>query len=447
MNWWRKDFGKLVYGGLFLFCVTIFVVHFAISGQAVYGDGIGYYSHLHSWVIDGDWDYTNEYKHIYDHEHNNAVLDSQVPVVQIVGTSKDGRAENFYGTGVAVLLLPFYILAHVFSLLLNLLGAGVSTQGYGDVYQILSGIGAVFYTVLGVYFLEEMVEMVIHNRFLSRISCLTLFLSTNLFYYGSFDVINSHFASFFLATLFFYLFLGEAKTRSNLLLGLVAGLMTITRPQDAAVVLIWIIEMLMTAKEVNRFHWINFVTDSVRVFLIGLFFGIIPLMIHWSTVFGSPLAHPYVRGIWERLESGHSINLLGSLFDPITGLFSRTPILLVLFGYCLYLSLKRKMTILIYPLVFFLIQFLIITFQGGWAAAAYGGRMYISSMVLFGLLLGMLLTKIYRRSRYATYWLVCVFILLNFFSMARFILHDKGIAGGGHGTEIMTKVRLEKLFK
>lgn len=432
MIWTFERARRVIYEGLFTLAVFIFLIHYLISGQAVYGDGIGYFSHLHSWVIDRDWNYTNEYRHIYDSEHNNAIEDSLSTSVQIVSTTSEGKAENFYGTGVAVLLLPFYLLAHAITLLMNLFGIGLSTSGYGDLYQILTGIGALIYTFLGLFFLEKVVNLTVRNRKISLISSLSIFLSTSLLYYGSFDVINSHFASFFLSSVFFYLLLGEPKIRSNLLLGLVAGLMTIVRLQDVVVVLIWL--------------WINYATESVNVFLKGFLFGIIPMMIHWSTVFGNPLLHPYVRGIWERIGSEPTINLFGSLFDPITGLFFRTPLLLVLFGYFLYLIFKKKARLLIFLFVFFLFQFLIITFQGGWAAAAYGGRMYMSSLIFFGPLLGMLLVKIYSTSRATVYWFVVFFILLNFFSVTRFVLRDKGIAGGGHGTEVETRERMERMY-
>jgi len=41
---------------------------------------------------------------------------------------------------------------------LNLFGANLTTNGYGDWYQIFSGLGAIFYTVCGIYFLEKIRE-------------------------------------------------------------------------------------------------------------------------------------------------------------------------------------------------------------------------------------------------------------------------------------------------
>jgi hypothetical protein len=425
---------KYWYLGLFLLAVVIFLGHYAISGQAVYGDGIGYYSHLHSWVIDGDWNYTNEYKHIYDAEHNNVDTGVESPVVQIVSTTIDGKAENFYGTGVAVLLLPFYLLAHFVSLVLNVFGVGVSTQGYGDIYQILTGIGAVIYAIAGVYFLEKIIKVVTKNERVSLISSATIFLATSLLYYGSFDVINSHFASFFLTSLFFYLLMTK---KNNLLLGVVAGLLTLNRVQDVMVVLIWLVDVLQRRELVK----------SMGRFLTGFAFAIIPLIFHWSSVFGNPINHPYLRGLLEKYQANQGLDILGSLFNPVTGLFFRTPLLLILIIYFIYLVWKKEIKYLVYPFAFFVLQFLIITAQGGWEAAAYGGRMYISSLVFFGLVLGKLLMQIGKKRIVFVYLFVSVFVVINFVSMALFILRDKGTEGGKFGTEQRTKQRLENILR
>ncbi|EKD52562.1 MAG: hypothetical protein ACD_61C00304G0001 [uncultured bacterium] len=446
MNWSFETARKYVYSVLFALAILIFLTHYFVSGQAVYGDGIGYYSHLHSWVIDRDWDYTNEYRHIYDSEHNNAIEDTLSPSVQIVSTTPEGKAENFYGTGVAVLLLPFYLLAHLIALTINFFGAGISTLGYGDWYQILTGVGAVIYSFLGLFFLEKVINLTVQNRKISLISSVSIFLSTSLFYYSGFDVINSHFASFFLSALFFYLFLRKDCWEYSLLLGLIAGLMTITRPQDSIVVLIWCLSSLanyFSGKKPNHFR---ILMGRAKKFLTGYIFAFSPMIIHWIILFGNPLNHPYWRGLVERVQSKPVIDIFGSFFNPVTGLFYRTPLLLVLFIYFLYLLIRKEnLKNLKYPLLFFLGQFLIITVQGGWAAAAYGGRMYLSSLVFFALLLGKLLLQISKKRMAWAYLFVGTFICLNLVSMMIFILRDKGVEGGKFGTEQRTIQRLKNL--
>jgi len=435
---------KYLYAGLFLFSFSLFLFHFIVSGQAVYGDGIGYYAHLHSWVIDGDWDYTNEYRHLYDHDRNNLKEDSLAPNIQIVGTTSDGKAENFYGTGVAVLLLPFFLLAHFLSLLSNVFGANLPVLGYSDLYQILTGLGAVFYAICGVWILEKTIFIVIKDSKISLLSSFVLFLSSSLIYYGGYDVLNSHFASFFLSSLFFYLLFSRGQYYYfPVATGVVAGLLTINRLQDSAIIIVWGIDLLWSYFRSSSKN-IKIMFAEIGKFTLGLLFALIPMVIHWSKVIGNPLAHPYLRSVTNNLQKP-SIDVLGSLFDPVTGLFTRTPLILVLFVYFLLIR-KKNTRYLVLPFLFFVIQFVIITIQGGWSAAAFGGRMYLSSLPFFGILLGKLLMDIRKRGGFLIYFFAVTFILINFISIAAFIFRDKGASSGGRGVEKYTIKRIENLF-
>src|SRR5260221_437169 len=43
---------RFVYTVVFLICFVAFLLHYAVAGQAVYGDGIDYWVYLHSWYFD-----------------------------------------------------------------------------------------------------------------------------------------------------------------------------------------------------------------------------------------------------------------------------------------------------------------------------------------------------------------------------------------------------------
>jgi hypothetical protein len=100
----------------------------------------GYYAHLHDWTFDNDWDYTNEYKHIYSPENNNADHPQSVDVVQIVGVAKNGRAANHFFPGTALLLLPYYLLADGVVQLLSWIGVHVPRNGYAVFIKFSSAL-------------------------------------------------------------------------------------------------------------------------------------------------------------------------------------------------------------------------------------------------------------------------------------------------------------------
>lgn len=404
---------RLLYLLLFVFGAAIFLVHYAVAGQAVYGDGIGYFAHLHSWFIDHDFNYTNEYKHIYNAQNNNASRPLVSQSIQIVSTTPSGRAENYFSPGPAILLSPFYVLA-------NLLHTG---SGYGDWYQILTGVGAVAYTIAGLFILNKLVN----NNWV--VVC--IFLATELIYYGSFDVINSHFASFFLTTVFFYvLFTKTLSVKTNLLLGIVAGLLFSTRLQDGVVVLVW---LLWPQNHKFKFIWI---------FATGFLMACLPMFYQWLQIFPDLWHFRYLVNFQSDMRHHQAINPIGSLFNSSTGLFPKAPILLLALITCLlrwqvFLTPRFKMVGL-----FWLMQMVIIAVQGGWTASAYGGRMYISSLIFFAFALN----HFFKNIKGAKY-LGLFFIGLSLISISHFMLFEKHTQNGGQGTEQKTIQRLQGIIK
>ncbi|PIR61496.1 MAG: hypothetical protein COU66_03520 [Candidatus Pacebacteria bacterium CG10_big_fil_rev_8_21_14_0_10_44_11] len=436
-----------LYSAIFLAACAIFLTHYLVSGQAVYGDGIGYYAHLRSWVIDGDWNYTNEYTHIYNPENNNALQPLSVEKVQIVATTATGKAENHYSPAVGVLLLPFFLVAHQLSLLGASFGFALPTQGYSDLYQIISGIGAIAYVIFGLFLLEKIVGRYSKDTLLSRLTVAAVFFATNLIYYGAFDVINSHFASFFLSCLFFYNFL-NSKQKNYWLLGLISGALIMNRLQDGAVIVLVIFELMiqLTQQKIKNVQLLS----KLLLYLSGTCIGVLPLIYHWLHTFNSLLNQTYLRNfVTEQHQLGWQY-LFGSLLDPVTGLLVRTPILLVVSCYFVYSKLMGERKInqyLVYPLLFFLIQAVIITAQGGWAAAAYGGRMYISSLPFFALLTVDFLIFLKRKKQYLPLTFVIGLIGLNLLLVAQFVLFQKGGENGNKGTEQRTITRLNQIFE
>jgi hypothetical protein len=431
-----------VYGLLAVGAMSVFLIHYAVSGQAVYGDGIGYFAHLHTWVIDRDFDHTNEYKHIYNHTNNNAQVPLVSPVVQIVATTKAGKAENHYSPGVALLLIPAYGVAHGLSLAAQSLGWPVSSTGYGDLYQILSGIAAVLYVVTALWLLEKIVLTFTGDASMSRLASLAIFLTTSLFYYGSYDVLNSHFASFFLIVYFFYLFIKKDRSvLSNFLLGMLAGLLITNRLQDGVVVIIWLLDFCKSLYSSREVKW-KISLFNVVAFGVGACCMILPLLIHWSVTFTDLTQHTYLRGLLLTYGDQNFPNLLGSLFHPMTGLFFRAPLLLIAYlSFWWYLKKWSSWNITLLHL-FFIIQYVIITLQGGWHAAAYGGRMYISSLVFFAVLIGKLLAVLKEKDIKYPIILISFFTILNMCSLVSFIVWEKGAESGRKGLETRTLERI-----
>ena len=96
------------------------------------GDDAGYFAYVRSAVIDGDLDFFNE----RGFWHFDAVVDT-------------GYTANYWYIGAPLLWLPFFLAGHAAALLLSLTDAGLSPDGYGYPYKVLTFAGSALATLAG----------------------------------------------------------------------------------------------------------------------------------------------------------------------------------------------------------------------------------------------------------------------------------------------------------
>ncbi|MFH1033062.1 MAG: hypothetical protein V1806_01020 [Pseudomonadota bacterium] len=137
--------------------------------------------------------------------------------------------------GVSLLMLPFFLVGHYLAVLLH-----QQADGFSFYYQYVSGLAALFYTALGLCFLKKYLD----PRYppatvLMTLAC--LLLGTNLYNYAVSDVAMSHAYAFFLISAFLWRlerWNQEPRRANSLWLGVVVGLLALTRTQDLSVLLL-----------------------------------------------------------------------------------------------------------------------------------------------------------------------------------------------------------------
>lgn len=414
---------------LFIFATVIFLSHYLFSGQAVYGDGIDYWAYLPSIYFDRDLDFENQYRHNYNPVNNNRALPSMAPEIQKTRITSIGKTDNPHPPGTALLWFPAFILSDFISLLCSL-----PRNGFADIYQIFTGLWSIGLVMFALRLNEVLINIFIKDKMISSLAIIAIFLATPLFYYGSYDVLNSHFASFILSSLFWYLLLVKPiNTKSILVIGATTGLATLVRLQ----------ETLLLIPAIVYFYWKrkHFIISGAQI-LIAWTLITLPLIFFWIYLYGSPIPETYTafgRSEWFKF---------GSLFHYTNGLFFRTPILLISMIALKKLFQKEKQIFWLL-IIFFVLQFTVITFQGGWEAPAYGGRMYISLLPLFSILIGYTLKIIKQKwsIKYALF-IVVIFSILNFASIASYVLFEKEVnSGQKRGLEEQTQEKLNSLIK
>lgn len=424
-RWFQSTW--LVYGLVWLLLSSVFLAHYAWEKQAVYGDGIGYFAFLHSWYFDADWEFTNEYQHLWTPTNNNLEAPASTDTVQIVTADPQGRARNYFLPGTALLWLPAYLIADALVLGWNATSGALPRQGYSDVYQLAVGLTAVTFAVMAVWWWEKLLRLFFDSR-VSRITALSLLFGSHLLYYAGYDVINSHPASVMVSAWIWWKLLKLVRSnwqatslwRESVLLGVASGLATLVRPQDGLVFGFGILTLLLGWHRQRLTHYQTALAVSLSgaAFLVSL----LPGIYHLSTQFTQASEHQYVFGLLENLHQDN-LNWLGSFFDWQTGLFTRAPILVLsLVGVWLARQRPHLKLSLLLTGGFFIWQWLVITLHGGWSAAAFGGRMYLSSLPFFAILLAAVAEWQYDNNRWLIPMAVVATTGLNVISIIQFIL-------------------------
>jgi len=302
---------------------------------------------------------------------------------------KDGKFLDKYTMGEAVLMLPFFIPAHVLSVLFN-----QTPNGFTLFYQAFLGFAGTFYMLAGLFILKKILEKYFKPKTI-YVALITLIFGTNLFHYGTYDSIFSHSYSLFLFAAFLYFlpnwFKNISKMKYSVVLGLVVGLITLTRPTNIILpvtfILLWGLDLRKVGERMKLF-WNNKRNILTAVLVSILCF--VPQMIYWKEITGSFLCFSYQGEYFDFLHP----QISNVLFSVEKGAIFWSPILVLgLFG-IFYLRNKLKSWLLPTTL-FFIINLLIISSWWAWSyGGGFGHRAFVESYAVLVIPLAAVLDKI-----------------------------------------------------
>ncbi len=352
--------------GAFLVTLALFLANFAKVGLGVYGDGMGYYAPLRSLLFDGNLDVSEEYRHF-----------SRTPgrwPYPAPTTSK-------YTIGLALVLLPFYLLGHGAALLLGHLGLPVAADGLSWPYELFYCLGSLVLGVLGLLLCYRGAE----RRYGSRAAALAVigvWFASPLTYYLIVENSMSHAVSQFLVSAFLYMVLSEKwpdGRKLQLASGAVLGLATLVRPQDALFGVVPLFLSLSgggTRKPGSRF---------LALLITGLAAAVVaaPQSALYLWQYGRLSDIPYLtegglRGSFDWLHP----KIVSVLFSDFHGLFSWHPItLLAVLGLLVVWKRPRENVSLLLALA---LQVYVVASWYAWPqGSSLGGRMFGSSSYVF----------------------------------------------------------------
>ncbi len=378
-----KDFK--IFACLYVFAIIVFLAHFIYVGRALFGDALYYYSYLPALIAGHTFNLANSFTHL--------------GITQPL--SPTGLVENIYPIGPSIFWAIPFIITNIITTLIGI------HNPFSLYYQIIIGIWDVSLLFLGLYFLF----LSLKHFFTEKISLITIFiifLTTNLFFYGAVDVINSHSISFFLSSLFLYLWLGKQSIKTAILLGILVGCLAMVRSQDAIFIIFPFISLLKQRMK----YLIQFLIICLAAFITFL-----PQVFVWHIIWGTWFVNPY---LYRETFSFLHPQIMSVLLSKHNGLFLWTPILafsligLIIFTY-------RKITIGIPLFIFFILQvYIIASWAIWWQGASYSGRMFISSIpsLSFGVATLLSIKSVFK----LRYLLTFLFTGLNFMLIILFLL-------------------------
>jgi hypothetical protein len=286
---------------------------------------------------------------------------------------------NVHPAGVSVLLLPFFFLAYIVSIV-----SGFPADGMSLPFQLGIAAGALFYSILGLHYIRKTLLLQQLDKKIIALVLLLTFFGTNLLHYALSEALMSHVYSFCLVSIFIFHSSKYALLRQqkNLLLsGLVLGLIVLVRPNNI-LILFTIPFWFQSYREFKDFLLSTFRSKYFyfAMLIAGAIVFIQPLL--WFAQSGSFFHHTYKADGFYWMHP----QLLKMLFGFDSGFFVYVPLcLLFMFGIFAFSKGNKWRLAVISVFILGLFYF----FSSYWAYTYFDGlgiRVLVDYYPLFSLL-------------------------------------------------------------
>ncbi len=339
----------------------------------VKADGKGYYAYLPAVFIYNDLNFSffDSIEKKYPNPH--IYYDYRVEA--------EGKKVNKYFTGTALAMLPFFIVAHVATLI-----SGGEVDGYYRIYPIMINLAAIIYLCIGLFYLRKFLSRYEASTGLINFTLVAITFATNVFYYTVCEPAMSHIYSFAFITMFVYylsLFFNSPGASYFLILALVFGIIVLIRPING---LILFIAPFIAGEKNKLLDGFRYLKNQLRLTVLGI--GISMAIITIQTVIykiqtGSFWIDSYGAETFNWIVP-HPIDFLISYKK---GLFVYTPLaILSLLG--LY-RLAKQNKFQFYSLTVFLsmVLYVLSSWWSWWYGGSFSSRVSIEYYAILALLI------------------------------------------------------------
>ena len=382
--------------------------------RVINSDGKGYYAYLPAIFIYHDLDYSflENYENKYYPADKSVFKEFRMPY--------KGEIVNKYFPGFSLLWLPFFILAHILSLLF-----GFPADGYSIIYQYAIGFANLFYLWLGLLYLQKLLIKTGANITIASFIVTIIAFGTNIIFYVLVEPSMGHIFSFFLVTAFLYYSkkaMEGKKISAYILATAFYSITIISRPTNGIIIL----ALPFLANNFQQFsEAIRSVFHNKKAFIsvVATFIVIVCIpAILWFIQTGHWVVYSYGKEGLHFLQP----HFLDILFNYDKGWFIYTPIAFVaMFGFIgLYNKNRYKFLIL---LSFLLIHIYITSSWWAWNyASKFSQRVFIDMYAIIGILLYYLISSV-KNQKITKHILNGLLLFLIVFNLFQFYQHKNWI--------------------
>lgn len=408
---------------IFLVLVTVvtgivFMARYNKKHFILYGDSMGYYVYLPATFIYGNLQDMDNLPQ--DVGLNKSVYDYTHSMKESGKTFGQKHWVNQYTYGVALMEAPFFLVAHMYEKI-----AGLPANGYTKTYTNMQFAGGLFYSLLGLLLVYKILRRYF-DHFPSLLSALLLLLATNMFWFTFRQSGMSHIPLFLLYSVLIYLTIRaheNSKRWMFILMGLVAGIITVIRPTDIICLLVpFLFGVYDRASFKSKMQFLKH--NKANVLLAGLVFivPIVPQLLYWKLTSGKYLYYSYGSQSFNWSDP----KIIEGLFHFNNGWLPYAPVMIfALLGLLFYRKLKPWFWVIIaiLPVYIYIIY--------SWYCYNYinglGSRPMIHLYPLLAIPLAAFITAIAKRgivikTLFAT---VCVFFSGVIFSLSMLMAQFK----------------------
>jgi hypothetical protein len=416
--------------------VFLLLLPFSLPRVAL-SDEVQYYAYLRSLYFDGDLDFRNEYTHFAEQRlavGDDAIVNALLREDLNNPNPATGLLRNVAPVGSAILWAPGFLLADLLVLSANALGAEIPRDGYSRPYIVATCLMTALYCLLGLLLTYRLARRYVGD-FAATTATLTVFLASPLVFYSIIAMPWSHAPGFFLFALFLTVWMRhwrrplERGLGTWLLLGLIGGLMVITREQLGLLLIVPALEALWSYLALARSgRWREALGLFGRhlAFLATLLVAVTPQLLAYQILNGRPGPSSTVAGKLDWT----SPNFLNTLIDPGRGALLWAPVLgLGLLGLA-WLARKDAALALLLLIAFLAQTYINGAFGTTWhLRGAFGFRRLIECTPIFVLGLAALID--WLRPRSGPWPILAVAALLVYWNVGliaqwTFVRNDEG---------------------